>query len=388
MSDRVYLDNAASTPLDRRVAEAMAGAMGLYGNPSATHGCGRSVRAAVDLPRAAAAGLVGADPSEIIFTSGATEANNAAVSGIFGAAAARFPGRRLRVLASPVEHASVGEPLKLLAERHGAVIDVLKAGPAGMVSADEVAERLTDDTVLVCVMWVNNILGTVQPVEAIGARVAAARSGRPPGAPPLYFFCDAAQAASWRRIRVKPAGIDALSLSAHKFYGPAGSGALYLRRGTEFQPLLRGGGQEDGRRSGTENVLGIIGLGAAAELARQEGPSDAVRLGNMRRTFVDVLAAVGRGFEVLGPDDDAAAPGIVYFRSAKYAGDVLALKLDEAGFAVSSGSACDAGSRKVSAALQAAYGEKAARHGGVRVSFGRQTGEDDVRRLLDALSRV
>jgi len=388
MTDRIYFDHAASTPVDTRVAAAMTDALKFCGNPSATHGFGRDARTAIDRARAAVAGLLGAGLSEIIFTSGATESSNAAIQGVFGPIAARFPGRKLRVLASPVEHSSVGESLKALAERHGAVVDLLSVDKEGLVSAEEVAERLTDDTVLVCVMWVNNVLGTVQPVEEIGTRVAAARASRRPGTPPVYFFCDAVQAASWRQILVRSAKVDALTVSGHKLYGPAGIGALYLRKGVEFQPLLRGGGQEGGRRSGTENFPGIIGLGAAAELAAREAPADAARLGNLRRTFTDVISVIGRGYGVLGPSSDHAAPGIVYVASARHSGDILALKLDEAGVAVSSGSSCQASSRQPSSVVRAVYGEKAARHGGIRVSFGRSTGPEDVRRLLDELGRI
>lgn len=388
MNDKIYFDHAASTPVDPRVTEAMTGALGICGNPSATHSFGREARAAVDRARMSVAGLVGADASEMVFTSGATESNNTAILGIFAAAAARFPGRSLRVLVSPVEHASVNEPLKLLAERHGAVIDFLPVDQEGRVSADDVAARLTDDTVLVCVMWVNNVLGTVQPVEEIGAKVASARAARRPGVLPLYFFCDAAQAASWREIRVRRANIDALTVSAHKLYGPSGIGALYLRKGTHIQPLLRGGGQEDGRRSGTENLSGIVGLGAAADLAVREGPADAAHMGKIRRTFTDLISVIGRGYEVLGPSSDHAAPGIIYCRSTRHTGDILGLKLDESGFAVSSGSSCQAGSRQPSSVVQAVYGEKVARQGGIRVSFGRSSRPEDIRRLLDELGRL
>lgn len=388
MSGELYLDFAASTPVDHRVAAAVTAAMGACGNPSATHVFGRRSRTAIDRSRAAVAGLIGADPSEIIFTSGATESNNAAISGIFGSVAARFPGRRLRILTTPIEHPSVSEPLRALAETHGVAIDLLSVDAEGRVSAAELAGRLTDDTVLVCVMWVNNILGTVQPIEDIGAKIITARAARSEQAPPLYFFCDAVQAAAWRPIRVKGSGIDALSLSGHKMYGPAGTGALFLRRGVGFRPLVSGGGQEAGRRSGTENVTGIVGLGEAASLVVQEGAAEASRLNGLRRTFTDVLAVTGSGYKILGPAADHAAPGLVYCQSAKHAGDILALKLDEAGIAVSSGSACEAGSRKASTVIRAVYGEKAAKRGGIRISFGRTTGPDDVRRLIDVLGRL
>ena len=381
MDKPVYLDNAASAPLDPRLLPLLNEALARPGNPSALHAAGRLLRAEIDDARGSVAALIGAAPEDIVFTSGASESNNTAVRGLFAAAAAAAPGRTCRVLISPLEHPSAAEAARLLAAERGAAVDVLPVDRQGLVSAADVARLITDDTVLVCVMWVNNVLGSVQPIAEIGRIVAAARRSRPAGSPPLHFFCDAVQAAAWLPIDVRAAGVDALSLSAHKLGGPKGVGALYLRRGAPCEPLLVGGGQEEGRRSGTENHAGIVALGAAAALAAKEGPAEAERLRGLRRRLVDGLAAL-KGFTVIGPAGEQAAPHIVYFRSDRFDGETLVLKLDAAGIAVSSGSACDAGSRKTSSVLKAVLGDGQAARGGVRVSFGRTTTEADIERLL------
>lgn len=385
MSDIIYLDNAASAPLHSRALAAMNEIARLAGNPASVHSAGQSLRLAIDQARDPVAALVGADPAEIVFTSGATESNNAAVLGIFSAVSAKFPGRKLRVLASPLEHPSVAEPLRLLAERHGAVVDLLPVGDDGIISAESVRQALTPDTVMVCVMWVNNILGGVQPIEEISWAVAEARTARPRNALPLYLVCDAVQASPWLPMDISAAKVDALSLSGHKIGGPKGVGALFLRRGTPFVPLMVGGGQEDGRRSGTENAAGIAGLGAAAELTVQDRESEAGRWRQMKQRLIAGLADAATGARVLGAADGRSAPGITYIQFPQWPGDILAMKLDSAGIAVSSGSACDAGSRQTPEALKAVLGEKAARHGGIRVSFGRQTKEADIERFLDVM---
>jgi cysteine desulfurase len=387
MRDVIYLDHAASAPLHPQVLAAMTEGALLDGNPSSAHSAGQTLRQAIDRSRDAVAALIGSDPAEVIFTSGATESNNAAIQGIFGAIVGRFPGRTLRILTSPIEHPSTAEPLRSLADRCGAVIDLLPVDKEGLVSADDVRKSLTEDTVLVCVMWVNNIIGSVQPVEEIGRVVAEARTARPKNALPLYLVCDAVQAASWRPMNAAKVGVDALSLSAHKIGGPKGVGALFLKRGLGFRPLIVGGGQEDGRRAGTENAAGIIGLGRAAELTAADRGAEAARLRQIRHTLVSGLGSTFKAARILGADGEKAAPGIVYVQFPKWRGDLLAMRLDAAGIAVSSGSACDAGSRHAPEALRAVYGEKTARHGGIRVSFGRQTKAADIDRLLDVLGR-
>lgn len=379
----LYFDYAASTPLDPRVKNAMDEVSAHPGNPSSTHAAGRFLRGKIDAARAAVSRLLGVEESEIVFTSGATEANAAAVLGLVRASRRVHPGRVLRVVASAIEHSSVSGALARLADE-GIVTDVVPADEVGRVSAAAVSKAITPDTVLVCVMWANNVLGTLQPVAEIGRAVAEARDRRVPGDPPLLFLCDAVQAMSTQPVLPRDHGIDALVLSGHKMYGPKGVGALYVRRGTPFEPLIPGGGQESGRRSGTENVAGIVGLGRAAELLESERAADADRAVKLRATLVQALSRIP-GVTVFGEPANSL-PGTI-FLAGREDGDIIALKCDAAGAAVSAGSACDAGTRKRSAALLAL--KKAAfQKGGIRISFGRFTTPEEAAAWTDVMAAV
>jgi cysteine desulfurase len=231
-------------------------------------------------------------------------------------------------------------------------------------------------------MWVNNVLGTVQPVEAIAAAVAAERVRRGAGGLPIAFLCDAVQALP--ALETRGAVADLLTCSAHKIAGPKGVGALRIAAGAPFAAFGGGGGQEEGRRHGTENVAGIVGFGEAARLLADGRPARAARLAELRRAFLSALAETAPRATVVGAE---GVPGIVFLRVPGVPGDELALKLDAAGFAVSAGSACDSGSRKAPRVLAAVLDEQAARLGGVRVSFGPATPEDDLRRCAAAIGR-
>ncbi|MBI4457807.1 cysteine desulfurase [Candidatus Uhrbacteria bacterium] len=374
---RLYFDYAASTPLDPRVKEAMDQAAMTAGNPSSLHASGRMLREKIDRARQSVAELLDVDETEVIFTSGATESNVAALDGIVRAARASRPEKRLRIAAGAIEHSSVSATLAQLRE-YGIAIDNVPVDADGRVSPEDIAKAITPDTIIVCVMWANNVLGSIQPIAEIGGVVAAARAKRGPKDPPLLFVCDAVQAMSTQPVLPRQHGIDALSLSAHKMYGPKGVGALYLKRGTPFAPLITGGGQESGRRSGTENVAGIVGLGRAADLLLVERETDRERTAALRAGLVRELRAIS-GLEVFG-DDGRQLPGTV-FVSGRENGDVMAMKFDVAGMAVSAGSACDAGSRKNSSALAALPDRKFFEKGGIRISFGRFTTEQEIRTL-------
>lgn len=379
----VYLDHAASAPLDARAVAAMAEAGALVGNPSSVHAFGRPLRERVDLARSRVAGLFGVPPGSVTFTSGATEANALAVLGAWRAAAKAFPGRRVRIVSTAIEHASVRGALAM-AEAEGAEVVALPAGKDGAVSAGDAAAAITPDTALVSVMWANNVTGAVQPVEAIGRAVAAERSRRGAAGLPVLFHVDAVQAVRSADVAPEAAGIDLLTVSAHKIGGPKGVGALVRPGLARIEPIVRGGGQEGGLRSGTENVAAIAGFGVAAMHLAGERASGAARMAELRDAFLAELARRAPEARVLG-ETDRRVPNVVFVTVRGARGDLLALSLDAAGIAVSAGSACDGGDRRPSHVLEAMLGGSAAAHGGVRVSFGPATAEDDLLRAAAAI---
>ena len=384
MTPHTYLDYAATTPLDPRVRAAVDAAGALVGNPSSVHRAGREVRAAVDLARASVARLLGAQPSEIVFTSGATEANGAALAGALRAVRATHADFTPHIVASSFEHASLAETIETLCKDGTARATYIDPQNDGVVAAESIAAAITPDTVIVAVMWVNNVLGTVQPVAAIGEAVAAERARRGISGLPIVFLCDAVQAMSTITVS-SAAHVDILTISAHKMYGPKGVGAMRIAPGTPFAPIVGGGGQESGRRHGTENVAGIVGFGVAAEILFEERDKDIAHALLLRRVFFNALErSVPRAVRV-GAD---GVPGTVFLRIPSVRGDELALKLDAAGFAVSAGSACEAGKRRSSVALAAVLDEQSALRGGIRVSFGRFTTQEEIEDFSQALQKI
>lgn len=378
----VYLDYAASTPLDEEVAAVMAEAAKLVGNPSATHFFGRELRRVIDGARREVAEWLDVAEDGVVFTSGATEANNLALLGRWRALAEEAR-HGARVLVNPLEHPSVLAAVAEM-EKDGASIDWL---PVDAASAAAVAapELIRPETVLVACQWVNNVFGTIQPVKEMAAAVAAERERRGPTGRPLAFHVDAVQAARFLEMRPAAWGIDSLAVSGHKLYGPKGVGALWCRQSRELAPLIVGGGQEGGRRSGTENVAGIAGLGRAARLAGERRFKEWEHAAGLRTALIAGVRDLTKDFSVVG-ERVPAVPGILALRSASVRGDLLALRLDEAGVAVSTGSACEAGKREPARALKTVLGPAAARHGLIRVSFGRRSSNEEIRELVAALA--
>ncbi|EKU71808.1 cysteine desulfurase family protein [Selenomonas sp. F0473] len=376
MSGRfVYLDYAATTPLDARAYEAMCPYMtDIYGNPSSVHGFGREARRGISHARAQVAALVGALPEEIFFTSGGTESDNWALRGI--AEAGRAAGRGAHIVTSSVEHHAVLETCRDL-ETRGFTVTYLPVDTAGRVAPAAVEAALRKDTVLVSVMTANNEVGTIQPIAEIGALLR----GRD-----IPFHTDAVQAAGHIPLDVNALGVDALSLSAHKFYGAKGVGALYVRRGTAIVPLLHGGAQERDMRAGTENTAGIVACGRAAEIARAEQRAEEERL----RAYTDLLRArIGsiRGISFHGGRDNRLA-GILNFGIEGVAQDTLLIRLDLAGFAVSAGSACSAGAVHASHVLRAMGCSDDTARTCIRASLGRHTDREDVLRFAETLAAI
>lgn len=366
-----YFDHNATTPLDPRVFEAMRPWLTeRHGNPSSLHRFGQAAREAVEAAREAVAGLIGARPPEVVFTASGTEANNAVLRGV---AEGCRPGDR--VVVSALEHPSVRRPARHLARRGVEVVEV-RPDADGVVRTAAVAAEITPRTRLVALMLASNEIGTLQPV----AEVAAAC--REAGVPVL---CDAVQAVGKVAVDVHELGVDYLTLGAHKFHGPPGAGAVWIRKGAAFEGLLLGGNQERRRRAGTENVPALAGFGRAAELAAAELASRSARLAELRDRYEAGLAALpdvvvhGRGAARLPHTSHAAFLGVE--------AESLLIRLDLAGFAVSTGSACSSGVVEASPALLAMGLARGEALSSLRVSFGVTNRAEEVDAFLAVLTR-
>lgn len=370
----IYLDHAATTPVDTEVLEAMLPFFfQVFANPATLYSMGMQARDAVEQARAIVADTLNAGSEEIVFTSGGTEADNAAIKG--AAEAGKSRGRH--VLTTPIEHHAVLEPMQTLA-RQGFEIEFLPVDRQGMASPDDVARRIRPDTILVSVMHANNEIGTIEPVAEIGA---ICRHGRVP------FHVDAVQTYGKIPIDVRAMKIDLLSLSAHKLYGPKGIGALYVRRGTPLVRFMDGGEQENGRRGGTLNVPGIVGLGRAAERAHAEMEAEAKRLTALREWYFDTLEKAIPGLYPQGSRTNRL-PNNIHFCLEGVEGEPVLLALDARGICASAGSACTSGSTEPSHVLRAAGVPTELARGAIRMTMGRSTTEEALAGVLEALSTV
>lgn len=365
----IYLDHNATTPVAPEVLQAMLPYLrDRFGNPSSGHAKGREAAAAVSRARDELAGLLGADPDEVTFTSGGTEADHLALLGALGARG--IAGTH--VVTTSIEHPAVLEPLRALREE-GLRLTEVAPGPDGVVTADAVLGAVTPDTALVSVMLANNEFGTLQPV----AEVAAALRGRG-----ILIHTDAAQAVGKIPVDVRALGVDLLSLAGHKLYAPKGIGALWARRGTRLTPLLRGGGQEHGRRPGTEPVPGIVALGAAAALAASDGLPAAAGIARLRDRLEAALTTRLRRVTITGRDA-RRLPGTTHLRIHGVPGAELLDRVPQV--AASTGSACHTGG--VSPALAAIGLDAVHAAEALRLSLGTGTTADEIRAATDLLIR-
>jgi cysteine desulfurase len=372
---RVYFDYNATTPLAPEVAEAVAVATrDLFGNASSVHHFGQQAKAALDEARSAIAALVRADPSEIVFTSGGTEADNFAIRG--AADALESSGRR-QIIASAIEHEAVLNTLKSLARR-GWQTTMLPVDQTGIVSPDRLRELLTDATALVSVMHANNEIGTIQPIAEL-ATIAHARGA--------LMHTDAVQTVGKIPVDVRALGIDLLSLSAHKFNGPKGAGALWIKRGTRLQPILTGGKHERNRRAGTENVPAIVGMGVAARLAAAKMAAESARVAALRDRLEDGILRGVPGTAVNG-DPRSRVPNTTNISFDHVEAESLLIALDLDGVAVSTGSACSSGTLEPSHVLRA-MGYPAGRvQSSLRFSLGLFSTAEEVDRVITLLPRL
>jgi cysteine desulfurase len=371
--DCIYLDNNATTPTLPAVWEAMRPCLtDTYGNPASAHRAGRRARQALEDARERVASLLGAHPDEVIFTSGGTEANNLAVFGLVGDP----PGH---VIASPVEHPSVAEPLRRL-EEIGFQGDYLPVDRTGVVRAAALANLLRPETRLVTVMLANNETGGVQPIADL--------HGHCPAVP---FHCDAVQAVGRVPVHFGELGVTTLSLSAHKFHGPRGIGALLVRRGAELRPLLLGGHQQRGRRPGTELVALAVGLAAALDLAHNEATARRQRVLALRHRLLDALRREAAPLVLNGPEEG----GIPHTLNLSFPGcraDALLMSLDLAGVACSTGSACSSGSLLPSPVLKAMGVPDEVLYSAMRFSLSALLSEEEIdeaaRRIAESVRRL
>ncbi len=375
---RIYLDYNATTPLHPGVLEAMLPCYkSIFGNASTIYSFGQEARKAIDDAREALACLIGAEPEEIVFTSGGTEADNFALKGVTSA----LKGKGGHIITSSIEHHAVLSTCKYL-EKMGKKLTYLPVDRYGWLDPDRVKEAITNETILISIIHANNEIGTIEPIAEIGK--IAGECG-------VYFHTDAVQTVGKIPINVNESGIDLLSLSAHKFYGPKGIGALYIRKGTKIHPLIHGGEQERKRRAGTENVPCIVGLGEASKIAGKEMRQEYSHVKKLRdelenkiKDNIDYIRFNGHSRERLPNTSNVSFEFIE--------GESLVLNLDLKGIAASTGSACASGSLEPSHVLSAIGVPPAIAQGSVRFSVGRENKEEDidytVQNLVEIVGRL
>jgi len=372
--EMIYLDHAATTPVDPAVLEAMLPYFSeKYGNPSSLYGAGREGYKAVFLAREQVARLIGAQPEEIYFTSGATESDNWVIKGV--AKANRHKGNH--IITSAIEHHAVFEPCQSL-EKEGFEVTYLPVDSTGLVSPAQVAEAITTKTILISIMHSNNEIGTIEPIAEIGG---IAREKR------VYLHTDAVQGAGKVPLDVKYLNCDLMSLSAHKMYGPKGVGALYVRKGTRIAPYSEGGGQENRRRAGTHNVPGIVGMGKAAELAAQRLEEDAARCLPLRDRLIDFLLNDVEGVRLNG-HPTLRLPNNVNVCIEGAEGESIILCMDMNGICVSSGSACTSGDLEPSHVLLACGIPPELAHGSLRLTLGRSNTADQIEYVIGTIPGI
>jgi len=371
---RIYLDYAATTPMHPDVIKAMQPYLTeIFGNPSSIYSYGREAKGAIEEARIKVANLIGARDEEIIFTSGGTEADNFALKGV--ALANESKGNH--IITSSIEHHAVIETCKFL-EKRGFKVTYLPVDEYGLIDPADVKKSITDKTILISVMHANNEMGTIEPIAEIGK--VAKEAG-------IYFHTDAVQAVGHIPVDVNELGVDLLSLSAHKLYGPKGVGALYIRKGTKLIPFMHGGEQERRRRASTENVPGIVGLGRAVELAQQEINQEAHHLTRLRNQLIKGLLERIDHIRLNG-HPLKRLPNNINVSVDFVEGESMILNLDLEGICASTGSACSSSSLEPSHVLLAMGLSHEQAHSSLRFTLGKRTTEEEIERVLEVLPRI
>ncbi len=372
--DRIYLDYAATSPVLPEVLDAMLPFfMSCFGNPSGIHENGRETRKAVEQARREVAETLGAESREIVFTSGGSESDNLAIEGT--AFALRQKGNH--IITSQIEHHAVLNTCRWL-EKQGFRVTYLPVDASGLVEPDSVRDAIGNDTVLVSIMTANNEIGTVEPVSEIGEIC------REKG---VLFHTDAVQAIGMMNIHAAEINADLISLSAHKFHGPKGTGALYIRKGTKLESLIHGGAQERGLRAGTENVPGIVGMGKAITIAAKEREENQQRIRELRDQMIRIVLERIPGSQLNGHPEKRLANNC-HFSFAGIESEALLLRLDLAGISVSGGSACTSGSMEPSHVLQAIGLKNEMLKSGIRMTMGRETTREEIEKTAEKMSEI
>ncbi len=371
--EKIYLDNAATTQIDKKVFEAMKPYLtDNYGNASSIHTFGQEGRASIDNARETVAGFLNCQPKEVIFTGSATEADNMVILGI----------KAKHIITSQIEHPAVLEACKHL-EAKGVEVTYLPVNNEGTVEVGAVEQAIKAETGLVSIMYANNEVGTIQPIKEIGEMLKCVNSGRENK---IYFHTDAVQAVNYLDCDVQELGVDLLTLSAHKIYGPKGIGALYVRYGTEIEPIIFGGHQEKGLRPGTESVANIAGLAKAVELVKGN-EKDNERILELRNKLINNILEKAPEAKLNGSRENRLPNNINFsFKGAE--GEAMVIALDQEGIATSTGSACSSGSLSPSYVLLALGLSQNEAHGSLRLTLGIQTTEKEINKVLEVLPEI
>lgn len=404
---KIYLDHAATTPIDERVKEVMLETLNTFGNPSSIHGFGQDARNTIEQSRKTIADFLGAKPSEIIFTSGGSESDNLAIKGVVDSFCRAEGGRRKvdgitpHIITSQFEHHAVLNTVKELEKKGMIEASYIKPTAEGIIEVKDIVSEIRENTVLVSIMYVNNEIGTVQPIREIGKEIAKINDGRNPNYPKILFHTDAVQAAEYFFMKVDYLMADLLTMTAHKIYGLKGTGLLYVRQGTKILSEITGGEQEFKKRAGTENTVGIAAFAKAVELITLEQKdaerdntikslvlsNESKRLIVLRDYFVKNILTNISDTELNG-DELFRSPANVNISFLNAEGESILLNLDMLGIAASSGSACTSGALEPSHVLLSIGKPHAKAHGSIRFTFGRETTKEDIDKVLKVLPGI
>jgi cysteine desulfurase len=384
---KIYLDFAATTPIDPKILKAMGPYLkGVFGNPSSAHWFGQQTRVAIEKARGAVASFLGASPQEIVFTSGATEANNLAIQGLIRSRALENKKARLQqkphIVTSQIEHESVLSPCEVLEQEGLAEVTYVPVDKEGLVRVEDVKNAIKENTALVSIMYANSEIGTMQPIQEIGEMLQKLKTKNQKLK--TLFHTDAVQAAQFLDCSAQKLKVDLLTISSHKLYGPKGAGALYTKEGVSLAPALYGGGQEQGMRSGTENTAAIVGMGAAIdEIQNPKHKIQNIKIRQLRDQLLRGILKNVKGAELTGSKEKRLANNI-HVRVQGIEGRDMVIALDQKGIAVSSGSACSEKNQEPSHVLLALGYSLREASSGVRITLGKSTTQDEVQKAMKA----